>query len=41
VFPTTEDVVVDCGDMEKSVQAKAVEKGLEDVKGEDVQGWRV
>ena len=40
LFPTTEDVVVDYGDMEKSIRAKTVEKGLEDVEGEDVQGWR-
>ena len=40
LFPTTEDVVVDYGDMEKSIRAKAVENGLEDVEGEEVQGWR-
>ena len=40
LFPTTEDMVVDYGDMEKSIRAKAVEKGLEDVEGEEVQGWR-
>ena len=40
LFPTTEDVVVDYGDMEKSIRAKAVENGLEDVEGEEVQWWR-
>ena len=36
LFPTTEDVVVDYGDMEKSIRGKAMEKGLEDVEGECV-----
>ena len=36
LFPTTEDVVVDYGDMEKSIREKAMEKGLEDVEGECV-----
>ena len=40
LFPTAEDVVVDYGDAEKSIRTKAVEKGLEDVGGEDAQGWR-
>ena len=39
LFPTTEDVVVDYGDMEKSIRAKALEKGLEDVEGEVVRRW--
>ena len=36
LFPTTEDVVVDYGDMEKSIRGKAMEKGLEDVEGESM-----
>ena len=39
LFPTTEDVVVDYGDMEKSIRAKALEKSLEDVEGEGVRWW--
>ena len=39
LFPTTEDVVVDYGDMEKSIREKAMEKGLEDVEGECVTVW--
>ena len=36
LFPTTEDVVVDYGDMEKSIRGTAMEKGLEDVEGESM-----